>query len=473
MKKVIKIFSLLFGVLFILASCKKEDYDLEAVLAKSDIKYSVVQDTKADAGGNTVILKNETPGTLSMWDYGSGRSTRPLDTIHFAFKGEYTIKFSVLSGGSIIEMDPVTITVTQDNLKYVNDPLWTALSGGVGEEKVWILDTEGKFFTAPLSFYGVNNGWLKEGNPWNGNANPTGCYGSDCWNWNPDLATVYGGMMTNGDYGTMTFSLKTGADFSNHKLVEGGVEEKGTYFLNTSEKTLTINNATILRDYKPAKNGIRGVSDWTHYKILSLDENSMQLGVIRDKDVDGEGLCMLVYNFISKQYSDNWVPEVTGPDEGFDPVFASGKLLETLVGSTSAGRMWVLDAKGNPVDWIAKGKGWTKSAADSRDWGWNDSWDAVAQNSWILFDRQGGTQNYTLNQNGVFSRGTFSINESTNEINLNGNTLIQNSGSWMSPTTHTIKVIKAFPGKEDTKGIWFGTSYDAAKDEWLAFHYIL
>ncbi|KAA8481438.1 hypothetical protein BDE36_0718 [Arcticibacter tournemirensis] len=472
MKRSIKLFSILLGISLFLITCRKEEYNLERALDKSEIKYSIVQDKSADAGGNTVILKNETAGTISMWDFGTGRSTNAVDTVHFAFKGDYTIKFAVLTGGSIVELDPVTIKVTEDNLNYVNDPLWTAISGGVGQEKVWLLDTDAKFFNGPLTFFGVNNGWLKEGNPWNGGANSTGCYGADCWTWGPDLTTIYADKMTKTDYGTMTFSLKGGAIFTADKKFEK-VTQTGTYYLNSAGKTLSITNGSILRDYKPAKNGLRGISNWSNYTILSLDENTMQLGVIRDKDVDGEGLCMLSYNFISKQYSDNWVPEETGPDEGFDPTFASGKLLEMLTGNTSSGRMWALDAAGNPVDWIAKGKGWTKTAADSKTWGWNDDWDAIAKNSWILFDRLNGGMNYTLNQNGSFTRGIFSINQETNEITLNGGTLIQNPGHWMSPTTNKIKVIKAFPGKVESKGIWFGTSYDAAKDEWLAFHYIL
>ena len=35
-----------------------------------------------------------------------------------------------------------------------------------------------------------------------------------------------------------------------------------------------------------------------------------------------------------------------------------------------------------------------------------------------------------------------------------------------------IKVVKAYDDFE-SKGIWFGTSYDAGKDEWFVFHYVL
>jgi hypothetical protein len=470
MKRHIKILAMFMLPLLIVA-CKKDEHSLGRVLDKSEIVYSVTQDLQADPGGNTVILTNSTPGTISMWDFQTGTSTRMVDTVRFAFAGDYVVKFSAVTGGQVVQMDSIKVKVTKDNLNYVNDPLWTALSGGVGQEKEWILDEGGIFFSGPLSFYGVNNGWLKEGGPWADGANATGCYGGDCWTWGPGTGDIYPSMMAQGDYGVMTFGLKGTAAFKAVKPMENNITQNGSYYLNVATKTLSITNGTILRGYKPAKNGISGISNWSSYKVLSLDENTMQLGVIRDKDVDGEGPAMIVYNFITKDFKNNYVPPVTGPDEGFDPTFKAGELLSMLTGTTS-GRLWKIDAAGNPIDWIGKGKGWTKSNADTRDWGWNASWDAVANDSWILFNRVGGLK-YTRSQNGVVTNGTFTINEATNEVTLNGDLLIQNPGSSLSPVKNTFKVVKAFPGKVESKGIWFGVDYNAEKDEWFAFHYVL
>src|SRR5690606_36607896 len=95
-----------------------------------------------------VILTNKTPGVVLTWDYGTGRSNKKTETVKYAFKGDYTIKVSAVTEGGIVELDPVTVTVTDDNLNYVNDPLWTALTGGVGNTKTWVLDN-GDYGLAP------------------------------------------------------------------------------------------------------------------------------------------------------------------------------------------------------------------------------------------------------------------------------------------------------------------------------------
>ena len=153
MKKIFKLFLILLTGIAMFTSCQDDEPVLGERLDKSEVSFDVIQDYTIDGGGNTVILRNNTPGTIPMWDYGTGRSTRAVDTVRFPFQGEYTIKFSVNTAGGIVEMDPVTVVVTEDNLDYVNDPLWTLLTGGVGNEKTWILDN-GRcgLATGPLAY---------------------------------------------------------------------------------------------------------------------------------------------------------------------------------------------------------------------------------------------------------------------------------------------------------------------------------
>lgn len=289
MKNAIKTLFLFLLPAIMLVACKKDEHTLGRTLDKSEIKYEVSQDLATDPGGNTVIMKNLTPGTISMWDYGTGTSTRMTDTIHFAFQGDYVIKFSAATAGGIVKMDSVVVKVSKENLSYVTDQMWFDISGGPGKQKSWVLDTDGKYFLGPMTFY----------DPANFNT---------IW-WDAGQG-IYPDNMARGDYGVMTFSLIGGPYFTAVKPKEGGVTETGTYALNLAKKRLTITGGTILRGYKPAKNGISGIN-WNYYEIIALTENTLRLGVYRDKDVDGEGNALLVYNFISKAYSDNYVPPVT------------------------------------------------------------------------------------------------------------------------------------------------------------------
>lgn len=473
---ILKLLALSF--LFVMFSCNDEDYELGRKLDASELDFSVTQDYNIDEGGNTIILKNNTPGTIPIWDYGTGKSNKATDTIRFAFAGEYTIKFSAATAGGVVAAEPVTVTVTDDNFDYVTDELWVKLSGGVGKSKRWILDLDetglSKYFAGPLFFYGTDNGWIDGGEPAPDGSQPSGCYGEDCWNWNPDWAGNTW-LMDAADYGYMEFSLDGGPYVTvDHLTLPSLGKQEGTYYLDVNSHTLTMFDAVMLHNssYDTCS------SNWGQIKIFSLTEDTMQLGVVREAigSCASEGPAIIVYNFISQEYSDNWVPEeeVAEPDEGFEPTFQAGELLNILTGGPAAGRYWKLDGSGNPVDWLASGAGWTTSSADSYNWGWNDDWTAIASNSYIRFDQYGGTQNFYKYQDGVETSGTFTIDEATNEITLSDSgTLIGVDGHWLTPTTSTLTVIKAIPSDFQNTGLWFGTSYDETKDEWLAFHYVI
>jgi hypothetical protein len=243
--------------------------------------------------------------------------------------------------------------------------------------------------------------------------------------------------------------------------------ESGTYYFDVNTLTITTSNATVLGvAFTPTDAG-----NLLSLKVLTLKENTMQLAVKHKSKPEYQ-----VLNYISKQYSDNWVPPpppAKKPDDGFNPTFGAGELVNMLTGGASSpGRFWALDVNGNPVDWIAKGNGWTTSKASSATWGWNTDWETAVNGSWIRFDLVNG-QNYSRYQNGTLTTGTFTVDETKNEVTLVGNTLLQNPASWMTPTATTLKVVKGWPTDYRNKGVWFGTSYDAGKDEWLSFHYIM
>ena len=444
MKNKFKILYLFLGLVLLFSACTPEKDSLGPLLSKEELKFSVIPDA---TDPNMIILKSLTPNASPLWITPLGRSLRMTDTVRIAFPGVYKFVYGVQSAGGFVQADTLILNITTTNMMYVNDPMWTLLSGGPGNEKTWVFDFNAagvsKFFNGPLGFMGDET------------VAP--------WSWFPD----YKGnewLTPLGDYGTMTFSLKGGPYLTvNHLLFPTGTVENGTYFLDVATKKISFTNAT------PINNGYGDV-DYSKGVIYSLTENSMQIAY---HNLVKAEYCVL--NYTTKEYSDNWVPPVIVPtlDDGFNPTFNTGEILTMLAGDVGQARRWLLDAAGNPVDWVAKGKGWTTSKSGSETWGWNTDWDAAAASSWIQFDRFGG-QNYTRNQNGTITTGTFTVDESTNEITLVDNTLILSGvASWMDPTTNVLKIIKGWPTSYNTKGVWFGTSYDAVKDEWLVFHYVV
>ena len=467
----------MLGALVLFFSCTNDDNELGEKLDPSDLDFTVVQDYSIDQGGNTVILTNNTPRTIPVWDYGTGKSNKAIDTVRFAFAGEYVIKFSAVTAGGVVEAEPVTITVSENNFDYVTNPLWVNISGGVGNSKRWYLDLDAnglsRYFAGPLYFYGTNNGWLEGGGPSADGSQQSGCYGDDCWNWNPDWPSNTW-IMDAANYGYMEFSLDGGPFVTvNHLTIPTLGSQSGTYYLDVNAHTLSMFDAGMI--HNPGYDSCS--SNWGDITIFSLTEETMQLGVIREQigSCASEGPAMIVYNFISQEYLDNWTPpDPVEPecDAGFEPTFAPGELLNMLTGGAGSGRFWKLDGDGNPVDWVINCMGWTSNSSSSYNWGWSDEWAAIADNSWIRFDQWGGL-NYTRSEDGVETTGTFSINEATNEITLTDNTLIQNPNSWMNPTTNIITVVKGFNDSYEDDGIWFGTSYNAGSNEWLVFHYEL
>jgi hypothetical protein len=446
-------------LMMVITACEDDAPDLGAKLDASQIDFDVIQDLVTDPGGNTVILKNNTPGTVAMWDYGTGRSNRTIDTVRFAFKGDYEIKFSAVTRGGIVVMDPVNITVTDDNVMYVNDPMWTALSGGVGNSKTWLLDVDAdgvsKYFKGPVYFSGNDIGvayeCLVEGS-------------AACWYWEADLpGNPWIG--DPGDYGTMTFSLD-GGPFINveHKMIPTFGEESGTYFLNTNNGTITITDAHVLQN-SWANND---VGNWNNAKIISLDENTMQLAFQHKTKAE-----FMIFNYISKEYSDNWVPDE--PDG--DPNFDFGDQGEILTVSNS--KTWKLDLQ-VPYNWTNLNgdflNNWS-SRSDIIATGWAPFGDGDVQNIDDAAISFGADGSVTVKQdNGTTASGTFDIDEDTNMITFDGVSPNIPIASWVSATTTDLnqwKIVKVerSPVNDVVTGLWFGKR-DPAKDEYMVFHFV-
>lgn len=463
--KNIKILITTFLMLAMLvSSCSPDTYSLDAVTDKSDIEYEITQDFAADPGGNTVIMKNKTPGVVLTWDYVTGKSNKAAEMVKYAFKGNYTIKITAVTGGGIVELDPYTVTVTKDNLNYVNDPLWTALSGGVGKSKTWYLDLNAdgvsKYFPGPMSFSGNKLGWQKE------------CTGETalCWTWEPEWKGNEW-IADKGDYGSMTFSLDGGPFVKvEHKLTTARGTENGTYFLDTAKHELTMTNAAILQNSW----GANDAKDWNNCKIITLTEDAMQIAVYHKSKEE-----FMIFNFISKEYSDKWVPkDVPDPNPSID--LNGGTVDDLLSTTTTTTKTWAL-SKDTPFNWVdlngAFLNNWN-SVADYEAAGWpgyvSGDQTTVVKNK-ISFSNDGKVT--TIDSNGATKSGTYSTStDGTNIITFSGITPSFPIGSsWATVSTtdkNQWKIVKTLKTGNVVTDIWFGKR-DPAKSEYMVFHFVL
>ena len=302
MKKIITWCGILFIAAFVLGACTPEEYTLgEVDVTTADLVQGAAFTIEHDASNPNIIKLKSLMGTqyTALWEHPQGRSQKQSLSLRIPFAGEYTVKFGVQTRGGMVYSEPAKFTIDEFYPGFIDNELWTLLSGGVGNEKTWLLDLDAtgtsRHFAGPLFFYGTDDGWetVTEGKTVEG----------DVWNWSPD----YKGnswIMSAGDYGTMVFSLKDGADVTvSHKQVSGRDVERGTYMLDTDNYTMRLNDASPLHDQ--GRDG--HVVDWGNIKIMSLTENTMQLGILRDPDLSKEGAALLVYNYITKEYYDSLV----------------------------------------------------------------------------------------------------------------------------------------------------------------------
>ena len=249
-------------------SCKKESYNLESPLDKSQLKFSVTQQQSKD---NVVYLASQTPKVIPYWDYSSGTSSRVNDTIIFPFSGDYLIKYSAYTGGGFVQGDSVTVHVTNTDLSYLTDSSWYYLTHATG--KVWELD-----MTQPMGYYGLD--YLKH----NGSA-------AD-WSWLPDLASN-SWIMTNRYYGNITFDLNNAKNYQKISVDENGVSTtcNGKFDFDPSTHKMKLMGCELLfgGDYYSA------VANWNDVTVIKITEDEMILGVVRTLDP-----CWLGFTFKPK-----------------------------------------------------------------------------------------------------------------------------------------------------------------------------
>jgi hypothetical protein len=131
---------------------------------------------------------------------------------------------------------------------------------------------------------------------------------------------------------SITFNLINGANVQVDDRSTGGVGEKnGSFMLNTDAHTITFTDVDLLH----TAGWSNMTSNWKKdLKILTMTENQLRIGILREKDTSGEDPWWIVWNFVNKEYADSYeapAQEVfpTLPDDWRDYVEPKTNLVTT------------------------------------------------------------------------------------------------------------------------------------------------
>jgi hypothetical protein len=464
MNKIFKIFVSLFLGIAGMTSCSPDEFSLgKADIAPKDLVEGIAFKIEHDAANPNIVYLKSLMGNqyTPLWNHPQGRSQEQTVTLKIPFAGDYEVQFGVETRGGIVYGDPVTFAVADMYAEFISDPMWTMLAGGAGEEKTWYLDLDAeavsRYFAGPLFFYGTDDSWLTvtEGQTVEG----------DSWNWCPD----YKGnswLFAAADFGSMIFDLKGGAHVRvEHLTISSRGTETGSYMIDVDNHTMKLVDAAPLHD----ANREDVVIDWGNIKILSLTENTMQLAVLRDAALSGEDACLLVYNYISAAYKENWTPgETTEPEPALPDNWQND--ISQIVSSSIK---WALSPT-TPFNWAnldgSLMNEWN-AIADYPDWtGFNASVPATYAGFSLTLDSDDHSVIY-IAPDGSEQTGTYTLDEK-GYYTFTGVTPDFNICSWVNLNTsaenqwRVIRIEKSATGK--VAGMWIGVR-DPEKPEYMVW----
>ena len=317
------LYSVTAGVAMLLAACTPDSDSLGATDVNaaqlsegSGFTVSVNQTT------NQVIFTSKMPSSYSVyWEYGpkpaegadasiSGTSTNSTYQVGIAFDGDYYVRMGVQTRGGIVFSEPANFHIDNLNTDLLSDPLWTLLTGGIGKSKTWVLDIDA---AGTALMYGGPIWFFTSGYTWNNLHTAKGANyidskkwdakeaiepfladdGTAQWYWKADWAGNQW-MCGAADYGEMTFDLIGGANVD----VNG---EKGAFNMSVDNHTISFTGVVALNT---GNHDVAAQCPSGTYKILHLTENALQILF------DGSNETPFTLNYISKDYKENYVPEV-------------------------------------------------------------------------------------------------------------------------------------------------------------------
>lgn len=475
---------LLLGM-FVLAftACTPDDYDLKAPGISEDdlvegIAFSITHDT---TNPNIVYLKSLLPADYQVaWETPQGRSVGNEFTMKIAFDGDYEIRMGVDTRGGYVWSKPATFHIDDFCTDFVDNFLWTRLSGGVGQSKTWQLDlalledgsAKTTFWKGPHWFWNVNFTWDKlhskyetetvyanyiNSVPWDSKdaidptpAEPDGLGGGENWYWAADYAGN-SWMCGLANYGYITFDLIDGAHVTITDAA-GNVVGKGTYVLDVDNHTISFSDV-----YPLSSSQLTGSRT---FKLLYLSDTAMQL--------INEGYNKSL-NYVTKEYFDNYVP-----DAAPEPVLPEG-WREDITTSSSTELTWGISPE-TPLNWCTLSGSFMndwKKASDYPDWLGVVNPSLYSAFS-LTMDSSDNTARFNL-PDGTVVNTTFTLDDKgifKFEKSVPGFAVV----GWASFNLDADNALRVMTIEKDDKGkvtgMWLGAKA-VDKDEYMAYHLVI
>jgi PKD repeat protein len=128
------------SILALLFACKKDNPQLGPAPTAADAAFSY---TPSVGNANTIEFTANNPSLQCLWDFGNGTKAKGASVSSpYPYAGTYTVKLTVFSSGGS-KSSTQEITITQDDLGLLNNPIYIMLTGGINGPgfKTWVIDS--------------------------------------------------------------------------------------------------------------------------------------------------------------------------------------------------------------------------------------------------------------------------------------------------------------------------------------------
>lgn len=428
------------------SACTPDEYEMGSkAFAPEDLVEGVAYSVTHDANNpNIVYLKSLLgPEYTPLWEHPQGRSQEAEVTLQMPFEGTYEVTFGVETRGGVVYGAPTTFTIDDFCADFVTDPLWTMLTGGVDQEKVWIFD-DGSYGYALGELTYADPSATQEWNNWAANWDPgKGHTGDDA---------IWGS--------TMTFNLKGGANVTVYNS-SSNATETGTFMLDTDNHTITFTDCDLLHTPSWADR----TSNWRRsLQLFELDENHLRIGVMRD---NSEGPWWLIWNFVSKEYADNYVP-VDQPDP--EPALPDG--WKDAVSEISTTKIVWNMSPDVPFDWANLDGTLMNNftAGNYPDWATlQPNLDKLT----MTLDSKDNSYEFVM-PDGTTVSGTYELDDKGIYTFTNGVPSYHIGGGdimFAATAENQLRILQVNMLGDVLQGMWLGQR-STEKDEYIAYHFV-